>query len=148
MKKAAVVRKFASLAFLLACLSLVPALRADEQDQAVRVTFSQAVQIPGQVLPAGTYWFVLPRDGSQHFVVRIFNAERTKLCATLLTVSAERSRATENTVFMLAGQKSTQPQAIMSWFYAGNTIGHEFLYTKHVQKQLAQETHATLVAQK
>ena len=29
--------------------------RADETDQAIRVTFSGPVQIPHQVLPAGTY---------------------------------------------------------------------------------------------
>jgi len=148
MKKAAVVRKLGSLAFLLAFLSLLPALRADERDQAIRVTFSQPVQVPGRVLPAGTYWFVLPRDASQHFVVRIFNADRTKVCATLLTVSAERRQSTEKAVFMFAEQRSAQPQAIMSWFYAGNTIGHEFIYPKQVQKQLAQDQHVMLVAQK
>jgi len=148
MKKAVVIRRFTSLALLLACLSLLPALRADERDQAIQVTFSQSVQIPGRVLPAGTYWFVLPREADQHGLVRIFNSDFTKLCATVVTVSAERLDSTDYAVFNLGERDSSSPQTIMSWFYPGDTFGHEFLYPKRVQKQLAQEKHVTLVAQK
>ena len=61
MKDVAVVRTFAPIALLLAFLMVLPAARADQANQATKVTFNQAVQIPGRVLPAGTYWFTLPR---------------------------------------------------------------------------------------
>jgi len=42
------------LGLLLAFAIILPAARADEYDQASQLTFSQPVQIPGHVLPAGT----------------------------------------------------------------------------------------------
>jgi hypothetical protein len=36
----------------------------------------------------------------------------------------------------LATRGPESPQAIATWFYPGNTIGHEFLYAKQVQKEL------------
>ena len=45
---------------------------ADESDQATTITFSQPIQIPGQVLPAGTYLFKLA-SGDDLNVVQIFN---------------------------------------------------------------------------
>ena len=39
---------------------LVPGVRADEKDKKTVITFSQPFEIPGgQVLPAGTYTFLL-----------------------------------------------------------------------------------------
>ena len=112
------------------------------------VTFSQPVQIPGRVLPAGTYVFVLPDEINDHFQVRVFNADHTMLIATLLTASAERYRPTENTVFGFAERGSSQPEAIVTWFYPGETSGHEFLYPKQMQQELASARVVTVVAGK
>jgi hypothetical protein len=58
---------------------VLPAARADQSNQATKVTFSQPVQILGRVLPAGTYWFELPEDINEHYLVRIYRADRTVL---------------------------------------------------------------------
>jgi hypothetical protein len=55
------------------------AAHADEFDQATTVTFTQPVQIPGQLLPAGTYVFRLANNDSSHNVVQIFNSDRTHI---------------------------------------------------------------------
>jgi len=34
----------------------------------------------------------------------------------------------------------------IAWFYAGSTIGHEFLYPKDQEKQIAQDSQQTVVA--
>ena len=34
----------------------------------------------------------------------------------------------------------------MKWFYPGNTIGHEFVYSKHEEQQLAQDRQQTILA--
>jgi len=125
------------LLFLLAFLIAQPAARADEANQATRVTFSQPVQIPGRVLPAGTYVFVLPENLTEHYIVRVFNADRTELYATLFTISAERPQATGKTVFTFADRGSAGPEAIVTWFYPGDTAGHEFLYPRQVERELA-----------
>ena len=146
MKEVAVVRNFATIVLLLAFLIVLPSVRADEANQATEVTFSQPVQIPGRVLPAGTYWFVLPENATEHEQVRIYNSDRTILYATLLTVGAERLEPTGKTSFTLAERNSGQPQAIVSWFYPGRLDGHEFLYSKQTQKELAKNKQVTVSA--
>jgi|SRR6478672_2737447 len=119
---------------------------ADEGDQATQLTFSQPVQIPGQVLPAGTYWFVLTNSNAELNLVMIFNSDRSKLYATLQTASTERQEPTGQTVLKLAQEPSPKPDALIAWFYAGSTIGHEFLYPKDQEKQIAQDSQQTVVA--
>jgi Protein of unknown function (DUF2911) len=146
MKEVAAVRNFASLALLFAFLIVLPAARADQANQATKVTFNQAVQIPGRVLPAGTYWFVLPQEVDEHYQVRIFNSDRTMLYATVFTNDARRAQTTGHTAFTFAERGSWQPQAIVTWFYPGSTTGHEFLYPKQVQKELVKDKHDIVVA--
>jgi hypothetical protein len=50
---------FAILAVCSAGVLLPRTAAADERDKRTIVTFSQAVEIPGKVLPAGTYVFRL-----------------------------------------------------------------------------------------
>jgi hypothetical protein len=148
MKRATIVASFVTILFLLAVLIVLPVAHADQGNQETRVTFSQPVQIPGRVLPAGTYVFVLPDEANDHFQVRIFNADRSMLVATLFTISAKRSKPTDNTVFGFAERGSAQPEAIVTWFYPGETTGHEFLYPKQVEKELASAKLVTVVAGK
>jgi hypothetical protein len=137
MKNRFAVKAFATITFLFAFLIVLPAARASEFDQETVVTFSQ---------PAGTYLFALPDDISQHDVVRVFSPDRTKLYATVLTANAQRLQPTDNTAFTLADRGSAQPEAIVTWFYPGRTVGHEFLYPKQLQKELGKNQQTTIVA--
>jgi len=119
---------------------------ADMSDQATQITFGQPVQIPGQVLPAGTYWFLLANISEQQDVVQIYNSDRSKLYATLETATIESQEATGHTVVKLAEQESSKPDALVAWFYPGETTGHEFLYPKDQEKQLSQDSQQTVVA--
>jgi hypothetical protein len=134
------------IAFAIASvLFLEVAARADEADQSIKITFSQAIEIPGQVLPAGTYLFKLA-DPNDLDVVRIFNSEGTRLYATLQTITAERGKPTGETVVVLAEQPEGRPETLVKWFYPGNTSGHELVYSKQEEQQLAQDRQQTTVA--
>jgi hypothetical protein len=122
------------------------AAHADESDQATIITFSQPVQIPGRILPAGTYFFKLADRDSNLNLVQIFNADRTVLYATLQTIATDRQEPTGDTAVALAEQGAGQPVALLKWFYPGNETGNEFLYPKHIEKELAQDKHETIVA--
>ena len=138
-------RKLIVLMTMLAFLIMLPAARANEQNQATKLTFNQAVQVPGRVLPAGTYWFVLADSNSSRNIVQIFNSDRSALYATILTSSAERPNPA-GTEITLADRGSMQPQSIVTWFYPGDTIGHEFTYSKSEEKELARVKHNTIMA--
>jgi Protein of unknown function (DUF2911) len=144
--KVAVVGKFSTIVLLLAFSMVLPAARADEANQATRVTFNQPVQIPGRVLAAGTYWFVLPDNATDNYQVRIYNADRTVFYGTILTINAQRQQVTDKSAFTFATHDSSQPKALVTWFYPGEAIGHEFLYSKQVSKELARAKQVTVVA--
>jgi len=119
---------------------------ADETDQATKISFSEPIQIPGRVLPAGTYVFKLLNEDLGLHVVQVFNADRTALYATLQTIPTDRPEPTDHTVVALAQQGAGQPDALLKWFYPCQTIGSEFLYPKHEEKELAQDKQQTIVA--
>jgi hypothetical protein len=115
----------------------VPA-HANEENQMTKLTFSQSVQVPGRILPAGTYQFVLATNDSNRNIVEIFNADGTELYATIQTISAERGRNVRGTSVTFAQRSNGQPKALVTWFYPSNDIGHEFVYSKQVESELAQ----------
>jgi hypothetical protein len=108
--------------------------RADESNQAVQVKFSQSVQIPGQVLPAGTYWFA---DTVDRQTVQILSEDRSKSFGFLQTVNRQRPEASGGVAFTIAERGLTDPAAVIAWFYPGHTTGHEFVYPRSVEKELA-----------
>ena len=122
------------------------AAHADEADQASKITFSQPIQIPGAVLPAGTYLFKLADSNADLNVVQIFNADRTVLYATLQTAATDRPEPTNYTMVEIADQGSGQPDALLKWFYPGRETGHEFVYPKRQEKELAQDKQKAIVA--
>ena len=134
------------IAFAIASvLFLEVAAHADEMDQCTKITFSQPIQIPGQILPAGTYLFKLA-DPNDLDVVRIFNSEGTRLYATLQTITTERAKPTGDTVVVLAEQPDGRPETLVKWFYPGDTSGHELVYSKQEEQQLAQARQQTVTA--
>jgi hypothetical protein len=122
-----------------------PHARADEENQTTKTTFSAPVEIPGQVLPAGSYIFERADDNDLRNVVRIFNADRTVLYATLETNPVDRMSPTDSPSITLAEQGSGNPDALVRWFYPGSLTGHEFVYAKPEAKELTQAKLDTFV---
>ena len=119
---------------------------ADEFDQSTTITFSEPIQIPGQVLPAGTYLFKLANSNSDRNIVQVFNADRTVLYATLQAIVTERQDSTNDTAVTLAEPESGGPNVLVKWFYPGRETGNEFLYPKQKEEELAQDKQQTIVA--
>jgi hypothetical protein len=121
------------------------AAHADESNQATKITFSAPIQIPGQVLPAGTYLFKV--EDSDANIVQIFNGNGTALFATVQTIATERPNPADHTIVTLAEPEAGQPGALLKWFYPGDQTGHEFLYSSQKEKELAQDTQRTILAE-
>ena len=127
-------------------LFLEVAAHADAKDQSTKITFSKAVQIPGEVLPAGTYLFKLA-DSDDLNVIQIYNADGTHLRTTVQTIEAERDEdTTGDTVIVMADHGDGRPVALLKWFYAGDTEGHEFVYSKDEEQQLTRDQQQTILA--
>jgi Protein of unknown function (DUF2911) len=121
------------------------AAHADEADESTTITFSQPIQIPGRVLPAGTYVFKLASTDDLN-AVQVFNADRTVLYANLQTIATDRPEPADHTVVTLAEQGAGQPDVLLKWFYPGRETGKEFLYPQQKEKELAQDKQQTVMA--
>src|SRR5580700_489021 len=117
---------------------------ADETNELTKITFSAPIQIPGQVLPAGTYIFQQAEPNDDLNLIHIFNADGSTLCATLQTVPADRKEATGDTAITLAEPESGQP-ILVRWFYPGRLTGHEFVYPKQQEQKIAHAKQETFV---
>jgi len=128
---------------VIVCVALFTVLpaAADEGNQKTTLTFSQPVELPGIVLPAGKYVFKLAESGSNRSIVQVWNAEETNLLATILAVPDYRMVATSDTVVHFAERPVGRPEAIRGWFYPGRLYGHEFVYPKQRATELAQVSH-------
>lgn len=131
---------------LMSCIALFWTLTvpiqatADKWDQATKLTSTEAVEVPGQILPAGSYWLTLANSDSDRNMVEIWNADRTHLITTILAVPDYVQKTPEKTIINFAERPSGQPEAIQSWFYPGNNFGEEFVYPKTRARQLAKQT--------
>jgi len=121
------------------------AAHADESDQATTITFSQPVQIPGKVLPAGTYLFELADHGAEPNVVQVFNSDHTVLYGTFLTIATDRQKSTDNTAVTLAEPEAGGTPVLVKWFYPGLDTGNEFFYSKQTEKDIARDNQHTIV---
>ena len=119
--------------------ALAPRMNADEGNQQTTVTFSGPVEIPGQVLPAGTYVFKVLDFGEPN-IVQIFNQDETKLYAMVLVVPDYRQKPTGKTVITFDERAAGSPEAIQAWFYPGMEYGHEFVYPRTRARELAKMT--------
>lgn len=117
-----------AIAGLLAALA--PRAFADDWNQRTVVSFSGPVEIPGQVLPAGTYVFKLVDSPSDRNIVQVFNKNENHLYGTFLTVPDQRLRPAGKTIITFSERAEGAPEAIRSWFYPGETYGHDFVYPK------------------
>jgi hypothetical protein len=112
--------------------------RADTWDKKTVVTFNQAVEVPGKVLPAGTYTFKLLDSPSDRHIVQIFTADGSQIIATILAINNYRLEPTGETVMKFSERPGDSPEALRAWFYPGDSFGQEFVYPKVRAIQLAQ----------
>jgi hypothetical protein len=113
------------------CVTFVTAAKADTWDRKTIVTFGDSVEIPGQVLPAGTYVFKLANSASDRHIVQIWNADETQILATILTIPNYRLDSPDRTIFEFDERPSDSPVALHSWFYPGDNTGQEFVYDRN-----------------
>jgi hypothetical protein len=136
----------APIALALALVGIAMATPASAQtnlNNRTVLTFSQPVEVPGKVLPAGTYTFELNEAQANRHIVQIMDAGGTKVIALVLAVPNRRLTVTEDTVVRFAEVAPGQPQAMRAWFYPGQTVGQEMVYPKTRAQELA--TSANLV---
>lgn len=131
---------------LLVGLFLNP-VQADQWNKKTILTFSQPIEVPGKVLPAGTYTFTLLDSMSDRHIVQIWNEDGSQLITTILAIPNYRLQPTEDTVIKFRERPGDSPEALRAWFYPGDNFGQEFVYPKTRAIVLARASHEIVPAE-
>jgi hypothetical protein len=116
------------LSAVLLCAVFMPGARASDWDKKTVVNFDSAVQIPGQVLPPGTYVFKLAVSDANRHIVQVWNEDESQLIATVQTIATTRANPPSKSIFELNEEYGDSPLTLRAWFYPGDTTGQGFSY--------------------
>lgn len=105
---------------------------AAAQDRAATVEFTTITRLPGITLQPGKYVFRLGEPVTKQNVVEVYSADGTKKIATLLTVDYAAPAAGNSTVVF----EKTNPPVVRAWYFPGETVGREFVYTEDEAKTI------------
>jgi hypothetical protein len=122
-------------------VSLARAQGNASKAQETILKFSNPVQVPGMVLPAGRYLLRLAEPSTAQQMVEIWNGDQTKLYETVFALPIKRSESAEGKLQVtLAGNGVGNVPAIRSWFDPGHVTGFAFVYPSAQATMIAQTT--------
>jgi hypothetical protein len=121
-------------------------LAADEFNKKTVVTFSAPVELPGKVLPPGTYVFRILDTASDRHIVQVFDKDEKHLYATVVGIPDYRMTTPEKPVISFEERPSNTPEALKEWFYPGDNYGVQFVYPQDRAKAIAKRTNQNVLA--
>jgi hypothetical protein len=123
----------------LAMLSVTFGASAREWNKKTILNFNQSVELPGIVLPAGTYVFRLLDLPGARGVVEVSNAKENRVLATILAIPDITATPHEKPWVAFSERPDGCPMAIHEWFYPGRVSGLELVFPKIRAVELARE---------
>ena len=120
--------------------------RADESSKLTYFTFSKPVQLPGKTLPAGKYRFELADPQESRRVIKVSSEDGSKQLAMLQTVEYTMRDPAKDPVVLFGETPASEPLAIKTWVYPGETIGFEFIYPHDDAVKLAKRYHTKVLS--
>ncbi len=109
-----------------ACMT--PEAKAGELDRKTVLTFSQPVEIPGIVLPAGTYVFNFLGSTADRNVIEVLSQDEQKVYATIEAIPDYQANATGESSIVFEERNAGAPRTIKEWFFPDRRYGHKFIY--------------------
>jgi hypothetical protein len=126
MKRLRTILLIGCFVFLGACLT--PSVKAGEWSQKTVVTFGHPVELPGIVLPEGTYAFRLVDNPIDRNYVQVLSQNQQKVVAIVRAIPDYRIDNVNRTEFVFEERMAGAPHAIKKWFFSGRRYGHKFVY--------------------
>jgi hypothetical protein len=124
------IAKYVSAGLLGLGMIALPQAKADQWDEKVVFTFDAPVEVPGQVLPPGTYVFRLAEVSAYREVVEVFNKEENHLFGYFLAIPDYNLKTAGQPIITFEERTAGAPEAIKAWFYPGDNYSHDFVYPK------------------
>jgi hypothetical protein len=145
MKRVTVFATAAVLVLMAVFAFTATAQQPDTRDRTI-MTFSNAVELPGTRLDAGTYVFRLA-DTLGRNIIQVLSEDEMNVLGQWLFVPAERQEVTGDTVVTFRETAANTTPAVQFWYYPGEKIGKEFIYPRDQAMRIAQRTGATVMTE-
>ena len=122
-------KRISFIAAAFAALFTVVAAKADQWDMKTTVTFTEPVEVPGDiVLPAGTYVFKIADVTATRGVIQVFNVEQNHVYATFFAIPEVSVNPIAKPYMGFEERAAGMPVALHEWLYPGAFGGVEFVY--------------------
>lgn len=140
MKRLTSVATAVVLALAVAALTTAVAAQGGVQERTV-VTFDTPVELPGTVLPPGTYVFRMADTASRN-VVQVLDEGEEDILGQWLSAQAERrdDDVTDEALVAFHDESEGATPAIQYWFLPGERVGQEFIYPEDQARTIAERT--------
>jgi hypothetical protein len=117
------------------CLAVVwaiftPNAWADDWNKRTLVTIDRTIEVPGNVLPPGTYLFEVVEVPGTRNVVRISSEDGTKVYTTVFAIWDFKLETSDETRLTFYEATPGVPEALRSWFYPAHQYGFDFVYPR------------------
>ena len=130
----------ALLALTVLTLSIGGRAEAQPADYRTYFTFSAPVTLPGMTLPAGKYIFRLADPDGSRKVINVMSGDGKKSLAMLHTIPNQASRPPKDAEIRFMETNAQVPPPVKTWWYAGKSLGYEFIYPRRQALELAKST--------
>ena len=145
MKRVTVFATAAVLVLMAVFSFTATAQQPDTRDRTI-MTFSNAVELPGLRLDAGTYVFRLA-DTPTRNIIQVLSEDEMDVLGQWLYIPAERQEVTGETVVTFRETAANATPAVQFWYYPGEKLGKEFIYPDDQAMRIAQRTGATVMTE-
>lgn len=130
----------------LAAACFAPRTYADQWNEKTVVTINGPIEIPGRVLPAGTYVFKLFDSQSDRDILQIYDRNEQHLVTTVMAVPDYRLRTPGHPILHFEERASNAPEALKAFFYPGNNYGLQFVYPHDQAVAIARRTNSNVLS--
>ncbi len=130
----------ALLALTVLTLSIGGRAEAQPADYRTYFTFSAPVTLPGMTLPAGKYIFRLADPDGSRKVINVMSGDGKKSLAMLHTIPNQAARPPKDAEIRFMETNAQVPPPVKTWWYAGKSLGYEFIYPRRQALELAKST--------
>jgi hypothetical protein len=132
-----------ALGFLLFGTLFSTPARADEANREIHFTINEPIEIPGVVLPAGSYDLKLEGFGST--VAGVWNIRGNRFYGFFDTIPVDRVHSSRTKVDLSESIKGA-PERLTAWFYPGDKQGNEILYPPAKNVEMASSASSNQLA--
>jgi hypothetical protein len=138
--------KMAKSGWLLGIIGLAaslaaPAMRADDSVRQATVTIQSPEQVPGSVLPAGTYVFKQTGMQSGWAIVQIYSKDGSALVTTILAYPNAQVASDGQNCVVYPAIASGSVRAVEGIVFAGDSTVEQFAYPRATADQIGAANH-------